>query len=75
MSPGLEYSADEYHYGIKALVFCLMNTLATDQAKCYEKKIYRRSELRGSVRVGLSVGASEATSQTEIINASFGNGC
>ncbi|MEE2749304.1 MAG: DEAD/DEAH box helicase [Pseudomonadota bacterium] len=66
MFPVLDYCAGEPRRGIKAIVVYPMNALATDQAKRFAKEIHRRSELRGKVRVGLFVGDSDATSQTEM---------
>jgi len=45
--------------GIKAIVVYPMNALATDQAKRFAQLIYRASNMRGKLRVGLFIGEGE----------------
>lgn len=66
MYPILDYC---YHYksqkGIKAIIIYPMNALATDQAKRFAKTITKSSALHG-IRVGLFVGSSEESPQTQM---------
>lgn len=61
MYPILDHCATHPSSGIKAIVIYPMNALASDQARRFAKEIHKRVNLRGKVRVGLFVGAGEAS--------------
>ena len=62
--PILNYCAEKFkenEKGIKAIIIYPMNALATDQAKRFAKTVWRNSNLKNKVRVGLYVGAEDET--------------